>query len=997
MDKKSYYFSFCRILMFLCFITGTVYAQSELSGVVKDAETDDPVSGATVLVQGTASGAYTDDAGRFTIQVPGDANTLIVSFFGYEQQEIAIDGQSEIEVSLTTSISTLDEVLVTGYGTQKAKEVTSAITSVDAKDFNGGQVNDAAQLIQGKVAGLVIARPGGNPNGTFNIRLRGLSTAAGNTEPLVVIDGVIGADLGSIDPNDVQSIDILKDGSAAAIYGTRGSNGVIIVTTKTGTAGSSQINYNSFGTIEEVAQTVDVSPASEFRNIIAEQGFDRDLGATTDWFDELTQTGLSQVHNLSLSGGTGQTTYRVSGNFRDIQGAAINTGFWQLNGRINLTQRALNDKLRITVNLAATTRAEEDINGEAFRQATIYNPTAPVRSDDPAFDIYDGFFQEVLFNYFNPVAIAEQVIQEKEEQFTNFNFEGAYDIIPGLTLLGRYSQNRESEIRRFYADKQSFFLGRDRNGLATIINEREQNELIESTLTYSGDAGNFYYTILGGYSYQEFVFDGNGAQGGDFLTDEFTFNNLSGALDFPNGRGVAGSFKNLNKLVAFFGRVNLNYKDTYFLNATVRREGSTLFGENNKYATFPAVSAGVNLASFLQVPWIDNLKFRASYGRTGALPTTVGISQLRLAPSGNFFLNGEYVPSFAPFSNANPDLKWETKDEIDFGFDFSFFNQRLNGSMDYYRRVTEDLIFGLPVPVPPNLVGITQVNVGELRNNGFEFAASYLAVNNNNFTWTPTVNFSTFNTELVSLSNDDLEFGSETFIANLGSPGQNNTPLIRVAEGEPVGQIWGKVFEGVNEDGTWQFADLDGDGESRLDEDDETVIGNGLPDFTIGIANSFTFGNFDANFFLRGSFGHDLVNTFRAFYEVPNQANAYNVTTTEFYDPQLDDSPLFNSIHVEDASFLKLDNATIGYTIPLGENSPFSRLRIYIAGQNLFVLTDYTGVDPEVRFQDETVVDQSVTFLGGQETIANPLAPGIDRRNTYFRTRSYTFGINLGL
>ncbi len=981
MDKKPYFLSFCRMCMLLFLLTGFVYGQSELSGVVKSAEDGSPISGATVLVQGTASGAYTDDNGEFTIQVPGNANTLLVTFFGYEPQEIAIDGQTNVEVSLVTSVSTLDEVLVTGYGTQKAKEVTSAITSVDAKDFNGGQVNDPAQLIQGKVAGLVIARPGGDPNGGFNIRLRGLSTAAGNTEPLVVIDGVIGADLGSIDPNDVQSIDILKDGSAAAIYGTRGSNGVIIVTTKTGTAGSAQINYNAFGTAEEVAQTVDVATADEFRQIISDNGFDRDLGFTTDWFDELTQTGLSQVHNLSLSGGTGQTTYRVSGNLRDVQGVAINTGFWQLNGRINITQRALNDKLRITVNLAGTTREEDEINSEAFRQATIYNPTSPVRSDDPAFDIYDGFFQEVLFNYFNPVAIAEQIDISNERQFTNFNFEGAYDIIPGLTILGRYSQNRETNINNFYADKNSFLTGRDRNGLAGRRTDREFNELIETTLTYSGDADKFYYTILGGYSFQEFIFDGHGASGGDFLTDQFSFNNLGASLDFPNGLGSAFSYKNLNKLVAFFGRVNLNFGDTYFLNASVRREGSTLFGENNKYATFPAVSAGVNLASFLQVPWIDNLKFRASYGRTGAIPTQVGISQLRLGPAGNFFFNGEFIPSFGPSSNPNPDLRWETKDEIDFGFDFSFFNQRLNGSMDYYRRVTEDLIFGLPVPVPPNLVGTTQVNVGELRNNGFEFAASYLAVNQPNFTWTPSFNFSTFDTELVSLSNEDLDFGSESFTSNLGSPGQNNTPLIRIAEGEPVGQIWGKVFEGINEDGTWQFVDLDGDGESRLDEDDETVIGNGLPTFTLGLANSFTFGNFDANFFLRGSFGHDLVNTFRAFYEVSNQALAYNVTTTDQFIPELDDSPLFNSYHVENASFLKLDNATIGYTIPLPENSPFSRLRVYVAGQNLFVITDYTGVDPEVRFDD-----------GG-----NPLAPGIDRRNTYFRTRSYTFGINLGL
>ncbi|MEL6192407.1 MAG: SusC/RagA family TonB-linked outer membrane protein [Bacteroidota bacterium] len=965
--------------MMLLFV-GSVMAQSTVSGTVTG-EDGSPVGGATVLVKGTSAGAYTDQEGKFSVSVPDGATMLVVSFYGFETAEVEIGGQSSIDVQLSSSITTLDEVVVTGYGTQRAKEVTSAIASVKAEDFNGGNVNDVAQLLQGKVAGLTIARPGGDPNGGFNIRLRGLSTVGANSGPLVVIDGVIGADLNSVDPNDIESVDVLKDGSAAAIYGTRGSSGVLLITTKTGTAGRTTVNYNGYITAEEAGKFVDVMTADEYRSTVLPTGNGTDLGSDTDWFDETTQTGFTQVHNLALSGGTGQTSFRASVNYRDAQGIALNTGFNQLNGRINITQRAINDKLSITINLASTTRDSDRGFNEAFRYATIYNPTAPVRSGESEFDIYDGYFQQVLFDYYNPVAILEQNRNETTLNRLNGNIFAEFTILPGLKIGGRYAIQRDNTNARQYWDKQSFWIGRDRNGRANVRDDKTFNELAEATANYSTDFGNVNMEVLAGYSYQEFEFSGFGADGGNFLTDAFTFNNLGAALDFNNGLGSVFSYRNTNKLIAGFGRVVLNVDQTYFLSASYRREGSTKFGENNKWGDFPAVSAGVTLSNLFDIPAVTNLKLRASYGVTGAVPNDSYLSLQRLAPVGNFFFNGAFVPSFGPNSNPNPDLKWERKQEFDIGVDFSLLDDRLTGSLDYYNRTTNDLLFEVNVPVPPNLVPTTIVNIGEIESQGFEAAISFDAVQTNDFTWTTAVNFSTFDVTLNSLSNEDFDFGGFRLIANLGAPGQNNTPLIRVEEGQPVGNIWGQQFIRV-EGGDWVVDDLDGDGENRNDPDDARVIGNGLPDFEFGWNNSFTFGNFDLNMFFRGAVGHDLVNTFRAFYEVVSPS--YNSVNTEFFDPSLVNNALFNSTHVEDASFIKLDNATLGYTIPMGSNSPFSRARIYVAGQNLFFITDYTGVDPEVRYGDPT--DNGGT---------NILAPGIDRRNTWFRTRSYTFGVNL--
>ena len=945
--------------------------QLVVSGTVRDQD-GLPIPGASVVVKGTTIGTSTDFDGNYTIDAPSDA-ILQFSYLGYSPTEVAVNGNTTIDAVLQEDISKLDEVVVVGYGTQRKKEITSAVASVKAEDFNKGNVNSPAQLLQGKVAGLSIASPGGNPNQGFAIRLRGLSTFGANTGPLIVIDGIIGADLNSVDPNDIESMDILKDGSAAAIYGSRGSSGVILITTKGGKSGQTSLEYNSYVSVENVARTPEVMTASEFVGV---GGIDH--GSETDWYDEITRMGVTHVHNLSLSGGAGGTTYRASLNYRDGQGVAINTGFDQLIGRLNLTQRALDNRLRVTLNLSNQVRNEQRGFDSAFRYATIYNPTAPVFGG-PEADRFGGYWQEILFDYFNPVAILQQNQNDRELKTTQMNIDADFKLIDGLKIGARYSLQNISRLDGLYYRSDSYLTGLSTGGLARRDTDDFETELFETTLSYDHQFGDLNMAAIAGYSYQEFTNEGHHAQLTRFISDEFGYHNLQASQDFLEGLGDVDSYRNQSKLIAGFARVNLNYQDTYFFSASIRREGSTKFGENNKWGNFPAVSAGVDLSNLIEKDYINNLKLRASFGVTGNVPRDSYLSLLRFGPSSNFFYQGNFVPSYAPVSNPNPDLKWERKEEFDIGLDFTLFDNRLDGTIDYYDRRTSDGIFNLPVSVPPNLFNRQWLNVGEIKNSGLELSVGY-TMDLGKLTYTPRFNFSTFNAKLVSLSNDNVGFGEDGVqdISNLGSPGQNR-PLIRVEEGAEIGQIIGLQFDGVNDDGTWRFVDQNNDG--TINTEDEVIVGNGLPDFEIGFNNSMTFGNFDLNMFFRGTFGHDLIHTNRAFYETQAVAVSYNVIKTDLYLPELTDQALYSDLHVENASFFRLDNMTLGYNFNVSDTKYLKNFRLYASGQNLFTITDYTGVDPEVRYA-EPVNNGGV------------LAPGIDRRNTWFTTTTFTLGLS---
>lgn len=970
-------------------------------------QTEGPLPGVNIVVQGTTQGTMTDAEGNYSIQVPGPEAVLVFSFISYTTQTVTVGNQTTIDVVLQSALSSLSEVVVVGYGTQQRRELTSSITSVKSDQFNRGSVNNPVQLIQGKVSGLAISKPGGDPNGEFNIRLRGLSTIGANTGPLVVIDGIIGGSLNNVDPNDIESINVLKDGSAAAIYGTRGSSGVILVTTKRGRTGTATIDYNVYGSLETVAKNTDVMSADEWRALRNEvntqnkqahpdaEDLGTDFGYNTDWFNEIERPAYSQVHNLALSGGSEKTNYRASINFRDAQGVMITSGYNQLNGRINLTQKALNDKLSFDINLGATQTNRDLGFTEAFRYATIYNPTAPVMSDDIKYQTYDYYFQQVLFDYYNPVSILKLNTRTSKNRIYNVSVKGAFEILKGLTIDAFYAIQGDETLRGEYRDKNDYWGGLNRNGLASRNEDNSNNNLFESTIRYLGDVNpDLNLSLLGGYSYQDFRYEGFYAQGGNFLTDQFTYNNLGAAQDFDNGLGTVTSYQNTNKLIAFFGRVNLNFLSKFFVMVSARYEGSSRFGANNKWGLFPAVGLGADIAGYLNTGFLDNLKLRINWGRTGNQPSENYQSLLRFSQQGYFLYNGNFIPSYDIVSNPNKDLGWEKKDEFDAGFDFSVLSSKISGAFDFYTRTTTDLLFQYQVPVPPNLYNQAWMNLGKLRSSGLELTLSLNAVAKENFNYTlsftPSYNLS--NT-LVSLSGTyngaKLKYGVQD-LDDMGSPGQNQVPLVRVEEGKPLGQIFTQRFEGIDENGNLLLVDSNEDG--KVDQADRRVTGNGLPKFLFGLGNNFTWKNFDANIFFRGVFGHDLINSFRGFYEVPYEIGSYNLprTSTNLRNATTgtlmnNSSGILSDYHVENASFVTLDNMAIGYSFRLPAGGQFNKIRVYFAGNNLFYITKYKGVDPNPRYVD----NEDLGFLN------SPLVPGVDRRNTWFRTRSFTLGANV--
>lgn len=991
----------------LMLLSVTALAQRTVTGKVTSADDNSPVPGVNVLEKGTSNGTATDADGNYSISVSNNA-TLVFTFVGFATKEVVVGASTVIDVSLQSDITALEEIVVTGYGTQEKKEITSAVASLKEKDFNQGNVTSAGQLIQGKVAGLSIVRPGGDPNQSPTIRLRGLSTFGANSAPLIVLDGVVGASLDNVDPVDIQSIDVLKDGSAAAIYGSRGSSGVILVTTKSGKKGRSYTNvdYNGFVTIETVANNIDVLSPEEY---VARGG--TDFGSRTNWFDELTQNGVSHTQNLSLTGASGNTSYRASINYRDNQGIVKGVDFQRLNTRLNLNHEALNGKLRFDFTVTTNNRDQESINLSAFRYATIYNPTAPIF--DPATegnpnDPWGGYFQRDLFDFYNPVALSkqQQFIGERKNILTNYKVE--YDIIDNLTLGVNYAQDRETGMNGSFWSPNDIVFGARGRGIARRETYDNLNQLLEGTLKYSKNFNNLNADFLVGLATQKRESEGFGVQVSRFLIPVTGFNQLAFASNrAPGSLTDLYGFSNENVLNSTFGRVNLNYNSTYFLSGSVRAESYSGFGRDERTGIFPAVSAGVQITELVDLGPVSTLKFRASYGVTGNLPPAADLALATFAPGGIIDFDGDplstddtYV-SLRQARDPNPTLKWETKKEFNIGFDFGIFDGRITGSVEYYSRNIDDLLYGISLPAgAPNPFGATAedgtplsnvanfawANIGSLRNAGFEFIASYNDIKLGPVSWTPTFNFTIYDRTVVeSFSVGDLGL-AELRLSTPGSPGQNNNEIIRNRAGEVLGNMYGPRFLGIDENGRYVFPADQLDANGNPDPSKFEVVGNGLPLGEFGFANTFTMQNWDLNFFLRGAWGHDLYNSYRGFYENRDAAsNTWNSVTTS-KTPFVTQSPTFSSLFVEDASFIRLDNMSIGYNLPVSSGI-FSKVRIYAAGQNLFTITNYTGIDPEVRYNDSEIGD----------AFNSNLAPGLERRNTYALTRSYTIGVNLSL
>ncbi|MGB1448679.1 MAG: SusC/RagA family TonB-linked outer membrane protein [Flavobacteriaceae bacterium] len=967
---------------FLLLVSVGMYAQS-VSGTVSSE--DGPLPGATVVVKGTSNGTTTDFDGNFTIAADADA-VLVVSFVGFATQEVAVGGQDQITVMLAAD-NELEEVVVTGYGSQRSKEVTSAVVKIDEEEFNKGTINDASQLLQGKVAGLQIYNRGGDPNAAATIRLRGISTVGANTQPLVVIDGVIGASLANVDPSDIASINVLKDGSAAAIYGSRGSSGVILVTTKSGKEGKVSLTYNGQIGISNAMNTVNVLDAEQF---VAAGG--TDLGSSSDWVGAVTRQAVSSIHNISAAGGNGNTSYRVSANFRDVEGILISSDFSQFNTRLNFSTKALNDKLSLTVNTAFTQRKQNNGSSESLKYAVLYNPTAPIYAADYTLGDFDqnlfgGYFETLgLFDSYNPVSIAKQQLNQGDKSELNYSINAAYQFNDNLSV-NLNAANQVSKYSNQLYNPTTLYRGGNatspvRKGLAEFYDQTYTFKLSEIYGRYSTDLGSANLVLTAGYSYQQQNFNDHFLSLGDFPNETAAGIDFINAIEYSQdllNAGQIGANSNASpddKIIAFFGRANVTIDDAIFINASLRREGSTKLGAENQWGLFPAAGIGVDLEKYLNTG-ADKFKVRVGYGVTGALPGPNGLSQ---QIRGFTYDGGSGGGSSSPSRDANPDLKWEEKAETNLGIEYR--KGALDVTLDLYTRDISDFILERNVDVAVYPTGRRFENAGKLNTKGVELAVNYQV----NDAYNTGIVLSTYKTVL-----DEYVLDAE-MRANLGAPGQNATAVVRVKQGEEIGQLWGPIFEGVDANGAPILADVNGDGTLTVGQDqalnpdvDFAELGNGIPDFELGWTNQVTFGEWTVNAFFRGAFGHSLVNTFRAFYEPRiSTQSSYNYVTTDLAPEGLT-SARFSSLYVEKADFFKLDNLTVTRNIDTSSIAGIDGMQISLNAQNPFVITNYTGLDPEPALVD-------IGEGGGGSDV---LSPGLDRRNSYFAAQSFTLGVNI--
>ncbi|MDP5158957.1 MAG: SusC/RagA family TonB-linked outer membrane protein [Flaviramulus sp.] len=984
-----------KLLLPLALLLGSfIYAQT-VSGVVSDAS--GPLPGVNVIVKGTTTGTVTNFDGEFKINADNGA-TLVFSFIGYLTQEAVVSG-STLNVTLQEDAAQLDEVVVVGYGSTTKKEITSAVTKVGEEEFNRGTINNPSELLQGKVAGLSIYNKGGNPNEDAVIRLRGISTVGANSQPLIVIDGIIGASLNNIDPADIESMTVLKDGSAAAIYGSRGSSGVIIVTTKSGKAGTTSVSYNGSVASASIARQVDNMTGDEFA---AAGG--TDLGSRTDWIDLVTRNAVTSIHNVAITGGYDDTNFRVSTNFRDAQGILDKSGFNQFNTRLQASTKILNDKLKIDFNASYTKRESQFGFNEALRYAVLYNPTAPVLGVDSPYpyngDPYNGYFETLgLFDSFNPVSIINQNTNNGSRNEFTYGANLKYSVSDNLSVSALYSEQSRKLTNSEYYRTTSLFRGNAtsplRKGLARLYTRADEFQLFEMFADFNVDASeklNLKFT--GGYSWQEETFNDYFLSAGDFPNDDLAYID---ALEWSQDRINAGQIELSSnrspeqRIIAFFARANATIDDAIYINASIRREGSTKLGENNKWGTFPAFGLGVDLNKYLGLDNVDLFKVRLGYGVTGSLPGQYGLANARFEPTGDLLSTNQVT-------DANPDLKWEEKAETNFGIEFN--SGRLSATLDLYTRKVSDFIIDRAVDAAVFPTGRRVENGGDLSTNGIELALNYDIIKTEDLTYNSGIVFSSYKTTLDS-------FATTTLNGNLGAPGQNDTNVILVAPGQEIGLIYAPVWDGTITDGSQNFVDVNGDGTiqsgqvvgNAIDADgdgvidgDLTEVGKGIPDFELGWSHTLTYKNWDVNAFFRGAFGHSLVNNFRVFYEprVGSQGS-YNFINTELANADITNAK-FSSLYVEKADFIKLDNISVGYNFDIADDNKYIKsLRVSLSAQNLFTITNYTGADPEPALADRGSVDNG-GFLG---TDANPLIPGIDRRYNYFQSRTITFGVNV--
>lgn len=970
-------------------MTDTGQAARTVSGKVI-ASSGVSIPGATVIIKGTDAGTVTDTDGKYILKnVPANA-VLVFSFVGMTRQEIAVEGKTTINVTLLDETIGIEEVVAIGYGSIKKKDLTSSVTTVTSKDFNVGTHTNVMQVLQGKVPGLNITKDG-NPTGATAVMLRGPSTlrVGEAQQPLYVVDGVPGGILGSLD--DIVSIDVLRDASATAIYGSKAANGVIIITTKRGEAGNTKISYNGYVGIETISNKIDMMSADEYRSFLSENNLsvspeDED-NAKTDWMDEVTRVGISHNNNLSIGGGTDKTTYFSSLTYKKVEGIIKETGVNTVSLMANVKQKAINDRLKIGLTVTAnmsdskilpasnTDGASLNGNRDFLLNMIAYLPTVSIKDENGK---YNENFDHPGAK--NPVALLAQNDANNRNKTILGTAQVQFNVLKGLDyeLNGSY-QNSQTTGRAYYGKESS--LAQKLNGLASRSAYENEKKLLESFLTYEKAFGQHDVKLLAGYSWQEDV-TGNGFQSENknFVSDQISYNNLG------MGSGASGYVVEYGKtailtlrMISAYARLNYSYAGKYLLQATIRRDGSSAFGKNNQWGSFPSASAGWRISeeSFMKNQMVfDNLKLRVGYGISGnSLGFDPLIARLRYGPGGKFYSNGAFITSITPSQNENPDLKWESTGILNIGLDFSVLQGRVNGTIEWYDKVTKDMLYSYAVPASQYYIPSLLANVGEMENKGWEGSISAIPVKSHNLIWNTTFNLSFNDNNLNKLSNENFSL-EYIKMAGVGEHGQSGNYVQIVEEGYPIGQFWIWKYAGRNEDGVSQFYTADGALTINPSGNDHFYMGNAQPKVTGGWFNSFAYKNFSLDFLFRGVAGNKILNVTRADLNYPAEVTHYNMPKMTRNEPINDDRAHYSSSrYLEKGDYIRLDNLTLAYSFKMDKVPAIKNLKVYSSVNNVFVITGYKGLDPEV-------------YMGG-------MTPGIDNDNFYPKTRTFIFGVNV--
>lgn len=981
----------CLLMMTL--IVQGVWAQVRtVTGQVSDG--NDPLIGVTVQVKGNAKvGTITDMDGRYTIEVSSPGTILVYSYVGYQTTEKMVGKNQKVDVVLKADDKSLDEVVVVGYGTMKKSDLTGSVSQLKSEDFKTGSNLSAQQLMQGAFAGVNIAQNSGKPDGKTTIRVRGGTSVNASNDPLYVIDGVpIDANAGAgqanirsgnndyfdqeaanplsmLNPNDIESIDVLKDASATAIYGSRGANGVIMITTKKGKAGVQQLNYGYSIGFSSAAKKLDMLSGDEYRKACQDLGLPlNDGGENHNWQDEVMHTALQQSHYLSFMSGGEYTNYRASLNYSNNGGIMRGARNENYSGRVNINHSALDGKLKFVLNMnygethsnqaPTSSTVGSEMGTSMLYEAYVFNPTLPVYTSD-------GDFNDVRPYRVQPLSYISELLDKRNNRRFIGNLKADWNFYKPFTFEVNLGYTNNTQDRNAYISKSNL-LGDGNGGRVTAQRLKDYSKLMELVLKYNQQFGDHRIDAMAGYSYQYFWNEGMTTSAYGFQSDEFKWYNIAAAKTIES----LTSYTESNKLISFYGRVNYSYANRYLLTATVRRDGSSRFGADNKWGTFPSFAASwrINEEPFFKCDAISNLKLRASWGMTGnqEIGNYNAISTLG-AQSWGYIFGGDKTTVVLPQQYANPDLKWESTSQTDIGLDFGFLGNRIRGSIDWYYKKTKDLLLTVAVP-SPSLITTQLANVGAVRNTGIEIELGFDIMRTKDFSWDATLNFASNSNKLTSLSNSKWS-GDDVLWAPCNGAGLAGQYSQLIMVGQPLGTFYGKKFIGVDENGMEMYAN---DGKSQ-------VIGCAQPDFTYGIATTLRYKSWSLSLNFRGSQGNDVYNNTANNFMYLNSLPGRNVLKGALTSGiSANQAKTYSSQFIEDGSFFRLDNLTLGYDFKLPALK-ITNARAYFTAQNLFCITGYDGLDPEVNTD---------TSGNGSSVL------GVDYLS-YPRARTFIFGINV--